>query len=173
MAESDMDQPAWPCEISRHSTAVSSAPSSVPRLRILLSAYACEPDRGSEAALDWNWAKQAARHHNVWGISRSSNRRSIQAQLTVDPRMANVLDWLAGSVSIRPAAASRLPPAIRSRRSAIWRTLRVFAENPRRPLGLFAGACRTMSARCDQDNKGEFVYGECACQLGRPRSDAA
>jgi glycosyltransferase involved in cell wall biosynthesis len=64
----------------------------MPRLRILLSAYACEPDKGSEAAVGWNWTKQAARHHDVWVITRSSNRTRIEAQVA-DGRMANVC-WI-------------------------------------------------------------------------------
>jgi glycosyltransferase involved in cell wall biosynthesis len=91
MGERDMD-----CDVARtsaasqHSTALPGNATSGPRLRALLSAYACEPDKGSEAAVGWNWAKQAARYHDVWVITRSSNRKSIEEQLRVDAEMANV-----------------------------------------------------------------------------------
>jgi glycosyltransferase involved in cell wall biosynthesis len=35
------------------------------RLRILLSAFACSPDRGSEAGVGWQIATRLARHHDV------------------------------------------------------------------------------------------------------------
>lgn len=46
--------------------------------RILLSAYACEPHRGSEPGVGWNWAIQAARFHEVWVLTRKNNRNSIE-----------------------------------------------------------------------------------------------
>jgi glycosyltransferase involved in cell wall biosynthesis len=49
-------------------------------LKVLLSAYSCSPDSGSEPAIGWNWAKCiAARGHDVVVITRSVNRHSIEA----------------------------------------------------------------------------------------------
>lgn len=31
------------------------------RLKVLVSAYACEPDKGSESGVGWKWVKQIAR----------------------------------------------------------------------------------------------------------------
>ena len=51
--------------------------------RILLSAYACEPGKGSEPAVGWMWATElAALQHEVWVITRTANRDAIAA----DPR---------------------------------------------------------------------------------------
>jgi glycosyltransferase involved in cell wall biosynthesis len=47
-------------------------------LRLLLSAYACEPGKGSEPGVGWNWVLQAARFHEVWVITRANNRETIQ-----------------------------------------------------------------------------------------------
>ena len=47
-------------------------------MRILISAYACEPGRGSEPGIGWNWVTQAARFHEVWAITRSNNLSPIQ-----------------------------------------------------------------------------------------------
>ena len=55
------------------------------RLRILLSAYACEPDRGSEPGVGWNWVRHLARDHDVWVITRSNNRGAIEAALAHEP----------------------------------------------------------------------------------------
>ena len=48
------------------------------RLRILVSAYACEPGRGSEPGVGWNWVQQIARHNDVCVITRANNRRAIE-----------------------------------------------------------------------------------------------
>ena len=59
------------------------------RLRVLVSAYACVPGKGSEAGVGWNWVRQIARFHEVWVITRANNREPIDAALAQDP-MPNV-----------------------------------------------------------------------------------
>jgi glycosyltransferase involved in cell wall biosynthesis len=47
-------------------------------LKILLSAYACEPNRGSEQGIGWNWALELANlGHEVHVLTRANNRPSI------------------------------------------------------------------------------------------------
>lgn len=46
--------------------------------RILLSAYACRPNAGSEPGVGWNFAQRVAAHHQVWVITRADNRPSIE-----------------------------------------------------------------------------------------------
>jgi glycosyltransferase involved in cell wall biosynthesis len=48
-------------------------------LKILVSAYACEPGRGSEPGIGWNWVCEISRFHETWVITRSNNRQSIEA----------------------------------------------------------------------------------------------
>lgn len=55
------------------------------KLKVLVSAYACEPDKGSEPGVGWNWAKQIARFHEVWVITRANNRDSIERVLQKEP----------------------------------------------------------------------------------------
>jgi hypothetical protein len=62
------------------------------RLNILVSAYACEPDKGSEPGIGWNQVCQTARFHEVWVVTRSNNRAQIEKALALDP-MANV-HWI-------------------------------------------------------------------------------
>jgi glycosyltransferase involved in cell wall biosynthesis len=48
--------------------------------KILIAAYACQPGKGSEAAVGWNWSLQAARlGHEVHVITRANNRKAIEA----------------------------------------------------------------------------------------------
>lgn len=54
-------------------------------MRVLMSAYACEPDKGSEPGVGWHWAKQAARFHEVWVLTRANNRPAIEAELERHP----------------------------------------------------------------------------------------
>ena len=59
------------------------------RVRVLVSAYACEPEKGSEPGVGWNWVKQIARFHEVWVITRTNNRTPIERALSKEP-MPNV-----------------------------------------------------------------------------------
>jgi glycosyltransferase involved in cell wall biosynthesis len=50
------------------------------RLRILLSAYACNPQLGSEPGTGWHWAVELARAgHEVWVMTRAVNQYAIEA----------------------------------------------------------------------------------------------
>ena len=47
-------------------------------LKLLISAYACEPGKGSEPGVGWRWALEtAALGHDVWVITRSNNQPAI------------------------------------------------------------------------------------------------
>ena len=55
-------------------------------MKILLSAYACEPGGGSEPGVGWNWVRQIARFAaEVWVITRSNNREGIEKALQENP----------------------------------------------------------------------------------------
>jgi glycosyltransferase involved in cell wall biosynthesis len=50
-----------------------------PRLKILLSAYACEPNKGSEPEVGWKWATTlSGLGHEVHVITRSNNKKNIE-----------------------------------------------------------------------------------------------
>jgi glycosyltransferase involved in cell wall biosynthesis len=52
------------------------------KLKILLSAYACEPDIGSEPGVGWNWALQLIELGNeVWVLTRLNNKKTIENKL--------------------------------------------------------------------------------------------
>ena len=53
----------------------------VRRLKILISAYACEPCKGSEPGVGWNMAQEISKHHDVWVITRTNNREAIDTTL--------------------------------------------------------------------------------------------
>lgn len=58
-------------------------------MKILLSAYACEPNRGSEPGVGWGWAMELAKDHEVWVITRDNNAPVIQKYLKEHPEYQN------------------------------------------------------------------------------------
>lgn len=57
-------------------------------MKLLLSAYACEPDRGSEPGVGWHWVLElAGLGHDVWVLTRTNNQHAIQR---ASPQLPNV-----------------------------------------------------------------------------------
>jgi glycosyltransferase involved in cell wall biosynthesis len=56
------------------------------RLKVLISAYACEPGKGSEPGVGWNVAREMAKYHDIWVITRANNREVIEAELARNPQ---------------------------------------------------------------------------------------
>src|ERR1700737_2271302 len=54
-------------------------------LRILVSAYACQPGKGSEQGVGWNWVRQIATTHEVWVITRAKNCTPVERELARHP----------------------------------------------------------------------------------------
>jgi glycosyltransferase involved in cell wall biosynthesis len=54
-------------------------------MRVLISAYACEPDTGSEPGVGWQWVRQVSRFHEVWIITWARNRDAIEKSLATKP----------------------------------------------------------------------------------------
>src|SRR3954451_7010481 len=49
-------------------------------MKLLVSAYACEPGKGSEPAVGWNWVQALVRRgYEVHVITRSNNRAAIES----------------------------------------------------------------------------------------------
>lgn len=55
------------------------------RLKVLISAYACEPNKGSEPSVGWNVALEMSKYHDVWVLTRANNRGAIQEWLALNP----------------------------------------------------------------------------------------
>ena len=54
-------------------------------MKVLVSAYACEPGTGSEPAVGWNCVQQISRFHEVWVVTRANNRQAIAGALAKNP----------------------------------------------------------------------------------------
>lgn len=47
-------------------------------MKVLMSAFACSPIRGSEPGVGWNWAREMSKYHEVWVVTRKSNKEEIE-----------------------------------------------------------------------------------------------
>jgi glycosyltransferase involved in cell wall biosynthesis len=55
-------------------------------MKILISAYSCEPDKGSERGVGWNVASEVAKYHEVWVLTRpDESQTAIEAELKRNP----------------------------------------------------------------------------------------
>src|ERR1700758_1057108 len=54
-------------------------------MRVLISAYACQPDAGSEPGVGWHLVRQVSRFHEVWIITWARNRDAIEKALANKP----------------------------------------------------------------------------------------
>ena len=46
--------------------------------KILLVAFSCQPGKGSEPGVGWNWAVQAAKTQDVWVLTRSKMKKYVE-----------------------------------------------------------------------------------------------
>ncbi len=58
------------------------APSSV---NILISAFSCLPNRGSEPGVAWRWTKELAKKHRVIVLTDSTRRADIESEMATNP----------------------------------------------------------------------------------------
>lgn len=55
-------------------------------MKVLMSAYSCEPGRGSEPGVGWNIVREMANHHEVWVLTRpDESGEIIEAELAKNP----------------------------------------------------------------------------------------
>jgi len=60
-------------------------------MKLLLSAFGCQPNKGSEHGIGWNWALEADRlGHEVWVLTRAVYRSSIEEELSHSPSAKNI-----------------------------------------------------------------------------------
>lgn len=55
------------------------------RLKVLIAAYACRPDQGSEPGVGWNLVQELAQDHEVTVLTRVNNQPAIEARLASNP----------------------------------------------------------------------------------------
>ena len=51
------------------------------KLKVLVSAYACNPHKGSEESVGWEWVNAIAKYHDLWVITADFHRKDIEREL--------------------------------------------------------------------------------------------
>lgn len=57
------------------------------RLKIFVSAYACEPDLGSEIGVGWHWMLEMSKYFDLWVLTRESNRVNIERYFNINQHL--------------------------------------------------------------------------------------
>ncbi|MDB4626866.1 hypothetical protein OAE11_01325, partial [Akkermansiaceae bacterium] len=57
------------------------------RLKILMSAFACEPEEGSEPEVGWRWAAMMSQDNDVVLVTQEKNRKHIEPFLKKNPQI--------------------------------------------------------------------------------------
>lgn len=62
------------------------------RLRVLVNAYACHPDQGSEPGVGWNWLLGIAQHHDVWLLTEAQRyAQPVAEAIAATPSLARAI----------------------------------------------------------------------------------
>jgi glycosyltransferase involved in cell wall biosynthesis len=78
-------------------------------VKLLISAYACAPNRGSEHGVGWNWTTEAHRlGHEVWALVSPAHRNAIEDASRRDA-VARGIHWIFPEVSYWPLQAAKEP----------------------------------------------------------------
>lgn len=62
-------------------------------MKIFVSAYACEPNLGSEIGVGWHWVLEMSKHFELWVLTRENNRKSIESWMAHHPEFSGI-HWL-------------------------------------------------------------------------------
>jgi glycosyltransferase involved in cell wall biosynthesis len=60
------------------------------KLKIFISAYACEPGLGSEIGVGWHWVLEMSKYFDLWVLTRESNRHTIEPWIAEHPEYAGI-----------------------------------------------------------------------------------
>jgi glycosyltransferase involved in cell wall biosynthesis len=78
-------------------------------MKLLISAYACAPNRGSEHSCGWNWITEASRlGHDVTALASPANRDAVLAATEQD-RSLERIRWVFPEVASWPLQQGREP----------------------------------------------------------------
>ena len=64
--------------------------SSTDKIKIFVSAYACEPGLGSEIGVGWHWVLEMSKHFELWVLTRESNRGTIEPWIAEHPEFSGI-----------------------------------------------------------------------------------
>jgi len=78
-------------------------------MKLLISTYACAPNRGSEHGVGWNWTTEAHRlGHKVWALVSPAHRAAIE-DVSRSDAVSRGVHWIFPEVSYWPLEAAKEP----------------------------------------------------------------
>ena len=78
-------------------------------MKLLISAYACAPNRGSEHGVGWNWTTEAHRlGHEVWALVSPAHRDAI-ADASRNDAVCRGIHWHFPEMSYWPLQPAKEP----------------------------------------------------------------
>lgn len=60
------------------------------KVKIFISAYACEPELGSEIGVGWHWVLEMSQYYDLWVLTRESNRHTIEPWIAEHPEFTGI-----------------------------------------------------------------------------------
>lgn len=64
------------------------------RLKIFISAYACEPGKGSEIGVGWHWVLEMSKYFELWVLTRANNQEPIEKYFGEHPEDDRGVHWV-------------------------------------------------------------------------------
>lgn len=64
------------------------------RLKMFVSAYACEPGKGSEIGVGWHWVLEMSKYFELWVLTRANNQKPIEDYFREKPSENQKIHWV-------------------------------------------------------------------------------
>ncbi|MCD7763655.1 MAG: glycosyltransferase [Lachnospiraceae bacterium] len=64
------------------------------KLKIFVSAYACEPGKGSEIGVGWHWVLEMSKYFELWVLTRANNQIPIDNYFEDYPSNKDNIHWI-------------------------------------------------------------------------------
>lgn len=64
------------------------------KLKIFVSAYACEPGKGSEIGVGWHWVLEMRKYFEIWVLTRANNQEPIEKYFYEHSYEENDIHWV-------------------------------------------------------------------------------
>lgn len=63
-------------------------------IKIFVSAYACEPGKGSEVGVGWHWVLEMSKYFELWVLTRANNKNVIENYFQHNPADKRDIHWV-------------------------------------------------------------------------------
>lgn len=63
-------------------------------MNLLISAYACRPNIGSEPAVGWTWVEELSKYHKLWVLTNFTNQTEIETYKKNNPQSMKNIEFI-------------------------------------------------------------------------------